>query len=121
MGSDFEECWWSRSSRSWFGHQSRLVVPSPAACLKGNLVLGGMVGMCFSPCTSLVYPFEFAAAINGNPPARRRCSTLEEVMQTRLVLTLTFCLLISTEVATVEHTNGTKLNYPKTGRVNQRN
>lgn len=27
------ECWFNRSTRSWFGHQSRLAVPLPALCL----------------------------------------------------------------------------------------
>src|SRR4051794_13917034 len=42
MGSDLAECWWSSSSFNWFGHQSRVVVPPPAACLTGHLASVGM-------------------------------------------------------------------------------
>jgi hypothetical protein len=37
IGSDFEECWCSSPNRSWFGHQSRFVLPTPAMWLNGHL------------------------------------------------------------------------------------
>ena len=39
------ECWCSRSSRNWFGHQSRLVLPTPAVWLKGHLLSSLISGL----------------------------------------------------------------------------